>query len=179
MNSTTPIDDNWLKEIGFRWHEFDRSGGKHWLLWLGSLVREREIEARPGPWAGGFMDTEDIGIELAASADGTWFCWFRSDAAGRYSRFIHIRHLRTRFDVTSLIEGIIGGAFYPQNCFYGSLHTEAAAIRIRKEQARLDRHWMETNSGKRREIEKDESRGPALPEHLQVAEDVRVKKATE
>ena len=32
-----PLTEEWLKENGFKWHQFDRQPDKHWLLWLGHV----------------------------------------------------------------------------------------------------------------------------------------------
>lgn len=36
-----PITEEWLKSVGFKWHQFDRQPDKHWLLWLGGGLKER------------------------------------------------------------------------------------------------------------------------------------------
>lgn len=163
------ITEDWLKHVGFKWHQLDRQPSKHWLLWLGGGLNE-----------GGSLTTyEDIGIEIAdclPSRDGRppeWFCWFRSDAAGRYHRFIHVRHLTATDEVVRLIEAITGYSFDPANNMYGSVHTPENAARIRKTDAeRLDRRMMLEAPPfyKRAEVEKDDTRGRALPEHLEAHE---------
>ena len=71
--------EDWLRAVGFKWHELPRSGGKHWILWFGALHST-------------FLASfEDVGIEVAARTDGEWHCWLRSDFARKYGRFIHIR----------------------------------------------------------------------------------------
>lgn len=37
-----PITHEWLKGIGFHWHEVERSG-KHWLLWIGDARAPRGL----------------------------------------------------------------------------------------------------------------------------------------
>lgn len=44
------ITEEWLKSVGFKWHQFDRQAVKEWLLWLGDVCD-------PG-------DAEALGIEL-------------------------------------------------------------------------------------------------------------------
>src|SRR6185436_19416447 len=100
------ITEDWLKEVGFRWHQLDRQPDKHWLLWLG--------RATPGPSA-----LEDIGIEVAPNRDGKWFCWFRSDAAHLYSRFVHVRYLSCPGELIRLVEAITGLLWEPRNHFFG------------------------------------------------------------
>src|SRR5580700_3412261 len=82
-DAAMPITEEWLKESGFRWHRLERQPDKHWLLWLGDAMGD------------GYMTSyEDIGIEVAPMFKRQeWFCWLRSDCAGQYHRFIHLRHI--------------------------------------------------------------------------------------
>jgi hypothetical protein len=78
-----PITEEWLKEVGFKWHQFDRQPDKQWLLWLGDHTDSG--------------DTQALGIELTVGTRGEfWFCWLRSDTSHRYSRFLHIRHMKVK-----------------------------------------------------------------------------------
>jgi hypothetical protein len=172
-DATGPITEDWLKSVGFKFHQLERQADKHWLLWLGDATRERHS----------FTSFEDIGIELApcwwknskgddAGDLGTWFCWFRSDAAGRYHRFIHIRNLRTIGELVQLIEAIAGQKWNPANNLYGSMRKPEDAERIRREDAqRFDRQLiLESNDWhKWSDVEKDDTRGRALPEHMTAA----------
>jgi hypothetical protein len=169
-----PISEDWLKSVGFKWHQIDRQPSKHWVLWLGGGLNQ-------GP---SLTDYEDIGIELAANVpqrDGSmpeWFCWFRSDAAGRYRRFIHLRHLTMNTEVTRLVEAITGYPFDPANHLYGSARTpERAALIRREDAARLDRQMMLEASAHQKwyDVEKDDTRGRSLPEHMEAAEKARGK----
>lgn len=166
---TDPITEEWLKEAGFKWHEFDRQGAKHWLLWLGDACKGRNS----------LTSYEDIGIELAPAwwwnnageKVGTpleWFCWFRSDAAGRYHRFIHIRHLSLVSELVALIEGITGQPWDPANNLYGSMRKPEHAAAIRRDDQRPDRAMMIEAAPYQKwyEPEKDDTRGRALPEHV-------------
>ena len=84
-----PITHEWLKSVGFRWAEWERSGGKHWILWFGNCREERELSSA----------AEDVGIELAEPINLEqfgWSCWLRSDFSHKYGRFIHIRHVWTQ-----------------------------------------------------------------------------------
>lgn len=165
-----PITEEWLKSVGFKWHQFDRQTSKHWLLWLGDAMN-----------GGGFSSFEDIGVELAAGAydfkrkDSTdWFCWLRGDSAHRYHRFIHVRHLRTRGEAMRLVEGLTGQRWNPEDHLYGSCRSPEQAERIRREDAdRIDRRERWHQRPPWAEVEKDDTRGRALPEHMEVAEKAR------
>lgn len=155
------ISEDWLRAVGFKWHQLEGQPGKHWLLWLG----------RPG-------EIESIGLEIAARAyvredPPGWFCWLRSDVARRYGRFIHVRTVRTRLDVIRLVEAITGQPWNPDNHLYGYVMTPEQAAREREREERLDRKWMRENvkAGFHwREIEKDDTMGGALPDHLEAHE---------
>jgi len=152
-----------LKSVDFKWHQFDRQPSKQWLLWLASA------------FADGFTGMEDLGIDLAENHDGTWFCWLRGDYCSRYSRFVHIRHIRTQEEVIKLVEALTGQAWNPENHLYGAVRRPEVAARIRKDDERLDR-VMVREGRPWREIEKNDSRGGALPEHMEVAEEARKEK---
>lgn len=161
---TDPITDDWLREVGFKWHQFDRQPAKQWLLWLGDAMGDK------------MTSYEDIGIELAPMGhldSARWFCWLRGDSAGRYHRFIHVRHLESRAQLIRMVEGLTGQTWNPANHYAGAARTPEQAARIHAENAaRADRMgkwpaWAD--------VEKDDTRGRALPEHMQVAEDVRTK----
>ena len=150
MNLNDPITEEWLKSVGFRWDEWERSGGKHWTLWFGDIANE------------GFSSFEDLGLELAppivnriGEANSSWFCWLRSDFSHKYGRFIHLRHVREIGDVIQIIVALIGQDWKPQNHLYGAIRTEKAAQYLRESESRLDRQIMK--SSKWDEHEKDES----------------------
>lgn len=157
-----PISEAWLKSVGFKWHQFDRQPDKHWLLWLGGALNQPPS----------LTDYEDLGIEVAPGLDGTWFCWLRSDAAGRYHRFIHLRHIDTRSALIQIIEAISGQKWCPENNLYGSMRKPEHAERIRRDLERADVRIRNENT-KWLTVEKDDTRGRALPEHMEVAEKVR------
>lgn len=153
-----PITADWLKSIGFKWHQFDRQPDKHWLLWIGEAMN-----------GGPFTGYEDIGLELAPNRDQEWFCWFRSDTAGRYHRFIHIRHLKEQHELTNLISALTGTIFNPAHVHYGHLRSAAVAARLEQEAQRLDL-ILRTEGAPWSEVEKDDTRGRSLPEHMEAAE---------
>lgn len=148
---STAITEVWLRESGFRWDEFERSGGKHWTLWFGNLDDS------------GFSSFEDLGIELNHNEghNDFWFCWLRSDCAHKYARFIHLRHVHTQEDVIAIVEGITGLPWDPRNHLYGAIRRPKEADYIRSTETRLDRQIMKAQ--KWSEHEKDASR--ARPEH--------------
>lgn len=160
------ITEGWLREVGFKWHQFDHQPTKHWLLWLAPAFADRRL-----------VDTEDFGIELSGDVPGApdqWFCWLRSDFAGRYHRFIHVRHLRFQHELIHMIEGLTGQPWNPANNLWGSMRTPEAAARMRAKEQRADQVNM-MERARWQEIEKDDSRGRALPEHMEVAEKAKQK----
>jgi hypothetical protein len=171
VNLVDPITEDWLKAAGFKWHQLERQPDKHWLLWLGSALNQRPS----------FTGTEDLGIELAPGVRQPgdvlpeWFCWLRSDCAGRYHRFIHVRHLTDVGEVVALVEAITGRKWEPANNLYGSMHSQTVAAHIRQDRERLDRRMMEGASDYQKwsGIEKDDTRGRALPEHYEAHENAK------
>lgn len=150
-----PITEEWLKEVGFRWSQFDRQPDKHWTLWLGWAMED-------GP------DLEDVGLELAPGFDGKWYCWLRSDVAHRYCRFVHVRHLRWKLELVELIAAVAGRPFDPADVFYGVLLTKDRADRQRAEADRLDRRMLDEHRW--RQDGTDDSLGGARAEHLPAAQ---------
>ena len=150
------ITEPWLYAVGFRWSQRDRQPSRHWTLWLG-----RAFEPPAG-------DVEDIGLEVAATYndEDKWFCWFRSDFSGLYSRFLHVHHLRTRRELCMMVEGLIGGPWVYENAFYGQLFTHDGAERRRAEDQRLDRQLM-LQSHTHHAVEEDDTRAGARADTLQ------------
>ncbi len=162
MSERLKISEEWLCASGFKWHQPDGQDRKHWLLWLGDAIRD----------GNGFCSFEDLGVEVAEGRDGLWFCWLRADYAGRYSRFIHVRHLRFVDELAALIEGITGWPLEREHCQYGSMRSPKDWKALREADERLDLRWLR-ESRKWREIEEDNSRGRALPEHYDFHERAR------
>ena len=157
-----PITEEWLKFVGFKWHQFDRQPEKQWLLWLGDFTDHG--------------DTQALGIELCSGArDEGWFCWLRSDSSSRYSRFLHVRHMKVKGDVIRLVVALTDSDWKPENHIGGSAMTQKRADSIRADYDRLDKRIMREGHPWR-EIEKDDSRGGALPEHMQHAIDAKLAK---
>lgn len=118
-----PITESWLRSAGFKWEDIPR-GGRQWLLWLG--------------WAIPDTTPEDLGVELAYDQGGDfWRCWIRADYAGRYSRFLHVRHMRQVDELVKLIEALAGIPFVKEDCMYGCMRTGSQAIRLRHENEQL------------------------------------------
>jgi hypothetical protein len=146
------ITEDWLRDAGFKWHQLDRQPDRHWLLWIGEA-------------AGDCHDS--LGVEVTpVGRDDEWFCWLRSDFAGRYHRFIHVRHVKRTGELISLIEGLTGQTWDAANNLYGSMRKPKTAVRMRADSERLDRKFM-VEGRKWSEIEKDDAMGGALPEHLE------------
>lgn len=156
------LTEQWLADIGFKWHQMDRQPSKHWVLWLGHAIEDRNVSLC------------DIGIELAANRytgrrgdpvdRENWFCWIRSDAGHRYHRFLHVRNIRTRGELLGLIWGLTGVEFDPANSWYGHLVTPQQAERNRIEHDRMDLR-MARDAYPHNELESDATAGGPLIEH--------------
>lgn len=126
-----PISERWLRASGFKWEDpAGRPGAtdRHWILWMGTAVADPD-RASSG---------EDLGVELCPIGDGRWYCWVRADYCGRYSRFVHVRHMRDVADVVRLIEALTGFPFDPANSMYGSYHRPEHAEKLREYSRRLE-----------------------------------------
>lgn len=140
------LSEETLKRLGFRWEQHDRQPSKHWVLWIGGLLDRM------------FSGPEDLGIEVAFNeSSDDWFCWLRSDAAHRYHRFIHIRHIKYEHELVDLISALSGVKFDAQNVVYGCLRTEEHAMALKAEQDRLDLRIL-ANSHPWTDFEKDPHR---------------------
>lgn len=167
--SNDPITEEWLREAGFKWQQFERQPTKNWLLWLGGCTECGKAWRFSGP--------EDFGIEIAHSGrsgwsdeDNFWFCWFRGDSAGRYHRFIHVRHLRMQRDVIDLVAALTGRPWNPANHIHGSHRCQSCADHWRAEEAsRIDVQRL--RDVKWSEVEKDDSRAGGNASSLQAAVD--------
>jgi hypothetical protein len=155
-----PITDEWLKEVGFRWHQLERQPNKQWLLWLGDAIVDANGK-RPM-----FHSHEDLGIEVSQWDENEWHCWLRADTGSRYSRFLHIRHVRYQSDLIKMIEGLTGIEWNPANNMHGGMRTPEHAAHLRQSAERLDQRMMRARQW-RKAIESDDSMGGALPEHLE------------
>lgn len=159
MNPTDPITEEWLKAVGFRWDEWERSGGKHWTLWFGDVANES------------FSSFEDLGLELAppsqdraGNPSGGWFCWLRSDFAHKYGRFIHLRHVHVIGDVIQIIVALTGQDWHPERHLYGAIRTERAAQYLRATETRLDRSITKSQTWEAHEKDASQVR-PHRKEH--------------
>jgi len=165
-DSRLRLSEEWLKANGFRWHQLERQPHKMWTLWLGDAVAD----------GNGFTSYEDLGVEVAncgaplagreryGAFTPKWNCWFRSDYARRYTRFIHIRYLQFVDELAALIEGITGLPFDASNNVNGCAYRRRDAERLLQADERLDLRWLR-ECRKWNLIEEDDSRGHALPEH--------------
>lgn len=175
MDNKEPISEEWLKSAGFKWHQFDRQTEKQWCLWLGSCMDCPPSDDPDNQQYWRFSGDEDFAIEVACNSRGIgdrnnhfWFCWFRGDSAGRYHRFIHVRHIRYQHEVIALVSALTGREWKPDNHFNGSAKCERCAARIRMERERMDIRHRESVV-KWSEVEKDDTRGRSLPEHMEAA----------
>ncbi len=159
-----PITEEWLRSAGFKWSQFDRQPEKHWTLWLGDALVE-EVCGKRGRM---FSGADELGIELAPWMVEHWHCWLRADSAGRYHRFLHIRYLVYQDELVSMIEGLTGQKFIPENNIYGAMQFPERAEQLRTEQDRLDKRLLR-NRGPWYEHEKDPDRSRPLPEHVDAA----------
>lgn len=122
-----PITEDWLSEVGFKWHQGERQPNKHWTLWLGWGSSETR------------QDMHDIGIEITMSGwpnrfgqyvgDKTkWMCWIARK--GSYGFFV--RDIKLKDDVIKLVEALTGEKWNPENHMYGNCYAPELAKTIRE-----------------------------------------------
>lgn len=142
------ITEEWLKEIGFKWYDAERSP-RRWLLWLGNCVAENRSFGRSSSF-------EDFGIEISRWRDdeNVWALFYRADYASRYSRFIFVRDVWEQSQLIQMIEAITGIPFNKDDVLYGTLYRPEQAAYFRKQdQERYDR--VLALEGRWRDDEKD------------------------
>lgn len=164
MSDRLPISEEWLRSVGFRWSQIERQSEKHWILWLGNAL----VEPEPWPGAGTGGDSEQLGIEISNAHQFGWNVWMRSDLAGLYHRFIHLRHVAFQDEVIALVEALTGQSWDVANHWWGAVCTPVRAQRHRAEQDRLDLKRLRA-AHPWYEQEKDPSRARALPEEKELA----------
>jgi len=159
------ITEDWLRDCGFKWEQFDRQPEKQWLLWLGRACVEYSQRCN---------DSDSLGIELSKVQPqpegyrGLWHCWLRSDIAGRYARIIHVRYLYLRAEVEQLIAALTGRRVDWKDSLYGSLHSPEQGEQFRQDRMRLDQRinhaWVDRVDAEEgiEGIDKDK-RGASLP----------------
>lgn len=170
-----PITEDWLKAVGFKYHQLDRQPHKHWVLWLGDAVRAIDNS---------LTDTCDLGVEMTPcwarerpeDKDAFWHCWLRSDACNRYHRFIHLRHIAFQHDVIAIVQALSGQEWNPSNHWYGGVKSPRQAERLRKEMERLDIRMMREGHPWS-EVERDPDAGRPLHEHQEFHEKAKKEKA--
>ena len=67
-----------------------------------------------------------------------------------------------------MVEGLTGTKWVPANNLNGAMQTPEQANRLRAERERFDKVMLRF-SPPLREVEQDDSRGGALPEHMEAA----------
>lgn len=156
-----PITEDWLRQVGFKWHTVrgcdpnPPQDPKHWTLWMGGVAHVDLDTGRRQM----FSCDEDLGLEISAGFRGDldWFCWLRADTSHRYSRFLHIRHIRHQHEVVQLVEALSGVHWNPANHLYGKIFSQADVASIRKRDERLDVKIAQATPWSERE--KDDSAG--------------------
>ena len=154
------ITEDWLRSVGFRWHTVSGKDPdppqepKHWILWMGGIAN---IDPATGKREM-FACDEDLGLELSAGFhDDAWFCWLRADTSSRYSRVLHIRHIRRQEELVQIVEALSGAAWNPENHMYGKIFTAEQIASIRERDKRLDIRIAKASPWSDRE--KDDSAG--------------------
>lgn len=120
MTQMTPITDEWLASIDFKWRQEERQPNKHWKLTLnvyedGSRsLRQTSIEIQRCGWKG--SGGEYIGDP------GQWMVWITDT----YERTSSLGNIQWQEDVISLAEIIMRRPWKPANHIYGQAWPDGA-----------------------------------------------------
>lgn len=158
------ITEDWLRDCGFKWEQHDRQPTKHWVLWIGAACVDYDRT----------NSSDALGIELAKVDPpgdvykNLWFCWIRSDIAGRYTRIIHVRYLFLQSEVEFIISALTGREVNWKHSLYGSLLSPKVAEQMLNDRMRLDQRinhaWVDRVDAEKGIVGVDkDKRGVSLP----------------
>lgn len=112
--SETPITDEWLAEMDFKWRQDERQPNKHWSLVLNlihdswtNVIEPTKIEVQRCGWENHRGDY--IGDHAA------WMLWITD----RFDRNCFIRNIHWQEEIVALAEIIMGREWKPENHIYG------------------------------------------------------------
>jgi len=116
----TPITDEWLSSVDFKWRQGERQPNKHWSLALnierdGSRAFEQTtIEVQRNGWENHKGDY--IGDP------STWMLWVKDT----FERSAFLCNIRWQEDITGLAEIITGRPWNPETHIYGQAWPEGS-----------------------------------------------------
>ena len=108
MTDKTPITDEWLSLVNFKWRQFEQQPNKRWTLKLITFQQGSQnydsaaIEVQRSGWhsASGYVGDPDL-----------WMLWFRD----MFDRTAYLGEIRWQSDITALAEIIMGHPWNPKN----------------------------------------------------------------
>ena len=111
MADQTPITDEWLAEVDFKWRQEKRQPNKHWNLACNiesrGVLEQTTIEVQRNGWKNRKGDY--IGDP------SSWMLWITDT----FQRTVFIRNIRWQEEITLLAEVITGRPWKPENHIYG------------------------------------------------------------
>lgn len=108
----TPITDEWLSSVDFKWRQNDRQPNRHWSLKLNipddefDVFGEVTIEVQRRGWQGrnGYIGDPE-----------SWMLWLTDT----FDRTAFVGNIRWQEDITGLAEIIMRRKWKPENHIYG------------------------------------------------------------
>lgn len=124
----TPITDEWLAEVDFKWRQGDRQPNKHWKLilnvphddWL-NCIEPTSIELQRSGWE------NDKGDYIGDPH--SWMLWITD----RFDRNAFIRTIHWQEEVTALAALISGRPWNPATHIYGQAWPDGSHVLDRME----------------------------------------------
>ena len=116
----TPITDEWLSSVDFKWRQNERQPNKHWRLVCnietpGSRVIEQtSIELQRCGWRNGHGDY--------VGDPARWMLW----VTDTFERYAFIRNIEWQEEVIALGELITGRTWSPETHIYGQAWPEGS-----------------------------------------------------
>lgn len=126
--SETPITDEWLSAVDFKWWQGERQPNKHYTLICNVIgqtsrcIEPTAIEVQRCGWIGGHGDY--IGDP------SRWMLWIKD----RFDRSVFLREIQWQEEIVLLAELITGRAWNPDTHIYGQAWPAGSRALVEKRQ---------------------------------------------
>lgn len=117
----TPITDEWLSSVDFKWRQDDRQPNKHWTIALNVIedgsraISQTKIEVQRNGWEGrnGYVGDPE-----------SWMLW----ATDVFERTAFLGNIRWQEDIIGLAEIIMRRKWNPENHIYGQAWPDGSRV---------------------------------------------------
>ncbi len=120
----TPITDEWLASVDFKWRQNERQPNKHWKLVCNTeepgtrMIQQTSIELQRNGWKNSKGDY--------VGDPASWMLW----VTDTFDRSAFIRSIRWQEEVIALAELITGRTWKPETHIYGQAWLEGSRALI-------------------------------------------------